>query len=54
MENKEITSCLNKLIEINNDRVEGYDKASKETDDSDLKSLFSKFSSQKQHVPYRA
>ncbi len=32
---------LNSLIEINNDRIEGYETASKETDDPDLKQLFS-------------
>ena len=31
---------FNKLVEINNDRVEGYKKALKETDDADLKELF--------------
>ena len=40
MENKTV-DLLNKLVEINNDRIEGYETASKETDDSDLKSLFS-------------
>jgi uncharacterized protein (TIGR02284 family) len=34
-------AALNNLIEINNDRVEGYETASKETDSTDLKSLFS-------------
>jgi uncharacterized protein (TIGR02284 family) len=32
---------LNSLIEINNDRVEGYERASKETEETDLKQLFS-------------
>lgn len=32
---------LNILIEINNDRIAGYETASKETEESDLKSLFS-------------
>lgn len=31
---------LNTLIEINNDRIEGYETASKETDETDLKTLF--------------
>ena len=31
---------LNSLITINNNRVEGYETASKETTDADLKSLF--------------
>lgn len=40
MENQKSIDALNKLIEINNDRVEGYDTASKEADSADLKSLF--------------
>jgi uncharacterized protein (TIGR02284 family) len=31
---------LNTLVEINNDRIEGYESAAKETDDATLKSLF--------------
>lgn len=46
MENKDIAKALNKLVEINNDRVEGYEKAAKETDDSSLKALFMRFSAQ--------
>lgn len=38
--NEELTNVLNDLIEINNDRIEGYEKAIKETDDPDLKALF--------------
>ena len=40
MENDKSIDALNKLIEINNDRIEGYTTASKETDEGDLKSLF--------------
>ena len=40
MENEKLITILNSLIEINNDRVEGYESASKETEDSDLKILF--------------
>ena len=40
MENSKNISALNKLIEINNDRVEGYETASKEAKETDLKSLF--------------
>ncbi|HEY3369777.1 MAG TPA: PA2169 family four-helix-bundle protein [Prolixibacteraceae bacterium] len=40
MDKDEIIDGLNSLIEINNDRIEGYEKASKETDESDLKTLF--------------
>ena len=43
MENNEKRNdVLNGLVEINNDRIEGYQKAAQETDASDLKSLFSK------------
>jgi uncharacterized protein (TIGR02284 family) len=45
MENKEIIDILNSLIEINNDRIEGYEKASKETDEADLKDLFGRLAS---------
>lgn len=42
METKEKTSVksLNDLIVINNDRIEGYETAKKETKDADLISLF--------------
>jgi uncharacterized protein (TIGR02284 family) len=40
MENKKSIDALNTLIEINNDRIEGYETAFKETDESDLKTLF--------------
>ena len=33
--------ALNRLIEINNDRMKGYETASKETDENDLKEFFS-------------
>jgi uncharacterized protein (TIGR02284 family) len=32
--------AINDLIEINNDRVEGYEKASRQADDEDLRTLF--------------
>ena len=40
--NEKIAEILNDLIEINNDRVNGYEKAGKETatEDADLRSLF--------------
>jgi uncharacterized protein (TIGR02284 family) len=40
--NEKTSEVLNDLIEINNDRVRGYEKASKETapEDADLRSLF--------------
>jgi len=40
MENSKQISALNNLIEINNDRVEGYETAAKETKDADLQRLF--------------
>jgi uncharacterized protein (TIGR02284 family) len=45
MENDKTVSVLNNLIQINNDRIEGYKTASDETKESDLKSLFSEFQS---------
>lgn len=38
---KDAISLLNDLVQINNDRIEGYEKASRETEDTQLKSLFS-------------
>jgi uncharacterized protein (TIGR02284 family) len=38
---KNTVSLLNDLIIINNDRIEGYERAAKETEDSQLKSIFS-------------
>ena len=42
METKETTAILNDLIQINNDRIEGYERAIKELKDNDhdLKALF--------------
>ena len=40
MESEKTIDVLNTLVEINNDRFEGYVTASKETDDHDMKSLF--------------
>src|SRR5688572_9670420 len=40
MEDKKSIDVLNKLIEINNDRIEGYETASKETEEIELKTLF--------------
>lgn len=41
MDDKKSIDVLNKLIEINNDRIEGYATASKETEETELKTLFS-------------
>ncbi len=43
MENEKSIDVLNKLIVINNDRIEGYETAMKETDESDLQSMFNQF-----------
>ena len=42
----EVVKTVNDLIVINNDRYEGYKKAADETDDADLKQMFSNFSTQ--------
>ncbi|WP_439555452.1 ferritin-like domain-containing protein [Dyadobacter sp.] len=52
-QNSEIVEVLNDLILINNDRIEGYRKASDETNasDADLKTLFSNLAEHsRQHV----
>ena len=42
--NKDKTiDVLNELIEINNDRIEGYETATKETEENELKTLFAGF-----------
>jgi len=43
MESDKTIEVLNKLVEINNDRIEGYQTASRETDEPDLKALFLQF-----------
>lgn len=43
MEKSETIEVLNSLIEINNDRVEGYKTAANETEQTNLKNLFSEF-----------
>src|SRR6476620_1793065 len=42
--NEKLTEILNDLIQINNDRITGYEKASKEVEgvDVDLKAVFAK------------
>lgn len=44
MEKEKTIEVLNTLITINNDRIEGYETAYNETEEQDLKSLFTKFS----------
>jgi uncharacterized protein (TIGR02284 family) len=48
METANTIIVLNKLITINNDRIEGYQTASEETDEQYLKTLFSQFISTSQ------
>lgn len=43
MKNEKTIEVLNSLITINNDRIEGYQTASKETEELDLKALFARF-----------
>jgi uncharacterized protein (TIGR02284 family) len=43
MERKE---AINDLIEINNDRIEGYEKAANQASDEDLRSLFGNMANQ--------
>jgi len=41
MKSEKTIAVLNELLEINNDRIAGYETAAKETQESDLKTLFS-------------
>ncbi len=43
MDNEKTIDVLNSIIQINNDRIEGYETASKETEDAELKNLFASF-----------
>jgi len=43
MDKDKSIDVLNMLIEINNDRIEGYETASKETEENELKTLFAGF-----------
>jgi hypothetical protein len=48
MAKEKTIEVLNTLITINNDRIEGYETAAKETEKQDLKVLFAQFSSTSQ------
>jgi len=48
MENEKTIEVLNTLITINNDRIEGYETATKETEEQDLKTLFAHFTATSQ------
>ena len=41
--NQKSIDVLNNLLETNNDRIEGYNQASKETKETDFKNLFAQF-----------
>jgi uncharacterized protein (TIGR02284 family) len=43
MDKEKSIALLNNLIEINNDRIAGYETAAEETQEADLKALFSQF-----------
>ncbi len=45
MKNENV-EAINDLIQINNDRVEGYNKAARQTDEGDLRAIFGTMSSQ--------
>jgi uncharacterized protein (TIGR02284 family) len=49
MGNKETIEILNTLIQINNDRIEGYKTASKETEEQDLITFFANLTQTSQH-----
>lgn len=46
MKHNETIESVNSLIIINNDRYEGFKRAASETDDTELKTLFTEFSIQ--------
>ena len=48
MKREKSIEVLNSLITINNDRIEGYETASKQTEELDLKTLFGQFISTSQ------
>lgn len=43
MENEKTIDVLNTLITINNDRIEGYETATENTEEQDLQALFARF-----------
>ena len=50
MEKEKTIDALNSLVIINNDRIEGYETASSETEEQDLKVLFAKFAQTSQKI----
>ena len=49
MEKEKAIEVLNTLITINNDRIEGYEAAAKETEEQDLKKFFSELKQTSMH-----
>lgn len=41
--NEQTVEILNTLVQVHNDRIEGYETATNEVEDTDLKTLFCKF-----------
>jgi uncharacterized protein (TIGR02284 family) len=48
--NEHVSEVLNDLLRINNDRIEGYKKAMKETEEEDLKSLFEEMEEESEQI----
>lgn len=48
MKNENTVEALNRLITINNDRIEGYETAAENSEEGDLKTMFSRFISTSQ------
>lgn len=42
VENEKVVEVLNALVQINNDRIDGYENAAEEAEDIDLKILFNR------------
>lgn len=50
VDNTETIEVLNRLVTINNDRIEGYETASEEAQETEFKTLFSRFISNSQNA----
>lgn len=48
MKNEKTVDALNKLVVINNDRIEGYQTASEDIEEHDLKTMFGRFAQDSQ------
>ena len=49
MKNEKTIEVLNILVQINNDHIDGYETASKETEEQDLKNFFGQLSKTSQN-----